>query len=249
MTPPKTVSIIGYKDSGKTMVAEALIKELTERGSRVVTLKHTAEDVILDTPGKDTARHRRAGAKSSAILHNKAGAIFYDHPLSLFDAVKKLGEADYLVIEGFKNVNTHARLIVPREQGEIDTLSAGLELAAVNLHDLMLDTSLPVFTLDEVEKITDLVERKSYNMLPGFNCGGCGYETCQEMGKAILRGEINASECAVYKTDFVLRVNDEEIHTNNFVRNAMENVVIGFIKTLRGSESPKKVELEFRKDG
>jgi molybdopterin-guanine dinucleotide biosynthesis protein B len=248
MTPPKTVSIIGYKNSGKTTVAEALIKELRQRGSTVVSIKHTAEDVRLDTPGKDTERLRKAGAKATAILHDNAGAIFYDHPLLIQDASKKLGTADYLVIEGFKTVKNHARIIVPREESDIEELSSGLELAIVNLHDLILDTDIAVHKIDEIDKIAEIVEKKSFIMLPDLNCGGCGYENCLEMGKAILRGEKVAEECVVYKMDFSLKVNGEEIPVNNFVRRAMENVILGFIKTLRGIEPAKKVELEFRKD-
>jgi molybdopterin-guanine dinucleotide biosynthesis protein B len=247
MTPPKTVSIIGYKNSGKTSVAEALINELTSRGAKVVSIKHTAEDVLLDTPGKDTERHRKAGAKSVAILHDKAGAIFYDHRLSIQEAAKNLGEADYLVIEGFKTVKNHAKLIIPREDDEVKALSSGLELAIINLHDLMLDTDVPIHTIDEIEKIADIVEKKAYIMLPELDCGGCGYENCLKMGKAILRGEKTAKECVVYKMDFTLKVNDEEVPVNNFVRRAMENVLLGFIKTLKGGESAKKIELEFRK--
>ena len=248
MMPPKTVSIIGYKNSGKTSVAEALISELRQRGATVISIKHTAEDVKLDTPGKDTERHREAGAKAVAILHDNAGAIFYDHPLLIQETSKKLGVADYLVIEGFKTVKNHVRIIVPREEGDIEALSSGLELAIVNLHDLILDTDIAVHTIDEIDKIADIVEEKSFIMLPDLNCGGCGYENCWEMGKAILRGEKTAMECVVYKMDFRLKVNDEEIPVNNFVRRAMKNVILGFIKTLRGVEPAEKVELEFIKD-
>lgn len=248
MTPPKTVSIIGYKDSGKTSVAEALIKELTERGARVVSLKHTAEDVELDTPGKDTERHVKAGAKATGILHDNAGAIFYDYPLPLLESANKLGEADYLIIEGFKTVKSHARLVVPREKGEVEKLSAGLELGIINLHGLEIQTDLPLLSIGDIKRIADIVEEKAYPMLPEMNCRGCGYESCLEMGKAILRGEISSLDCVVYKTDFILRVNDEDVPVNHFVKNAIENVLLGFIKTLKGGESAKKVELEFRRD-
>jgi molybdopterin-guanine dinucleotide biosynthesis protein B len=248
MTPPKTISIIGYKNSGKTRVVETLVRELTNRGSRVVSVKHTIEDIELDTPGKDSERHRKAGAKASAILHNEGTAIFYDYPLKIQDAVKKLGEADYVIIEGFKTFETHPRVIVPRDKNDIEKVSTGLELAVVNVNDLMLETNLPVFTLDESKELTDLVEKKAYSLLPGLNCMGCGYKDCHEMGKAILRGEGDPGDCIVYKTDFTLKVNGEDVPLNNFVRNTMMNVMIGFIKTLKAGESVKKVALVFCKD-
>jgi molybdopterin-guanine dinucleotide biosynthesis protein MobB len=50
MVAPRAVSVIGFKDAGKTRVVEVLVAELTRRGHRVGTLKHTAEDVSLDKP-------------------------------------------------------------------------------------------------------------------------------------------------------------------------------------------------------
>ncbi|MCK4583557.1 molybdopterin-guanine dinucleotide biosynthesis protein MobB, partial [Candidatus Bathyarchaeota archaeon] len=47
MTPPKTVAVVGFKDSGKTRAVETLVAELTRRGYRVGTLKHTAENIAL----------------------------------------------------------------------------------------------------------------------------------------------------------------------------------------------------------
>ena len=80
--PPKTVSVTGFKNSGKTMVVEALVKELSTRGRRVGTLKHTADDIYLDTPGKDTSRHRDAGSIATGILQDNTTALFLEERLS-----------------------------------------------------------------------------------------------------------------------------------------------------------------------
>jgi molybdopterin-guanine dinucleotide biosynthesis protein B len=248
MVPPKTIAIVGYKDSGKTKVTENLIRKLVDRGLRVVTIKHTAEDVALDTPNKDTERHRRAGAQASAILHNTEAAIFYGYRFSLQEVEKKLGNADFLIIEGFKTINTHARIIVPKDKSEIKKLSVGLELAVINLYNLKPKTNIPVLTLKEIDKVVNIVEEKAYSMLPGENCGGCGYKSCLQMGKAILEGKMKALKCVFYKKEFTLKINNNDIQVNNFVSNAMKNVILGFIKTLKGGKSVKKVEVEFKID-
>ncbi|VEB43226.1 Molybdopterin-guanine dinucleotide biosynthesis protein B [Chromobacterium violaceum] len=55
------LGICGYSGSGKTTLLEALLPLLGRRGLRVSVIKHSHHDVELDTPGKDSFRHRRAG--------------------------------------------------------------------------------------------------------------------------------------------------------------------------------------------
>ena len=239
MTPPKTVAVVGFKDSGKTMVVEALVAELTRRGHSVGTLKHTAENIALDTPGKDTARHRDAGAKASAILHHDAAAIFIDRQVTIGDAAKALGTLDYLVIEGFKTLDTHARILVPRGDDDTPRLSNGLELAAVKIHGsrFMGDTSLPVVNLSDAEALTDIVEEKAYPMLPGVNCRGCGYQDCRSLGEAILAGEAQASQCVRNAVEFTLRVNEEPVPLGGFVQRAFKGMLIGFLRASRAAKT------------
>lgn len=250
MTPPKTVAVVGFKDSGKTMTVEALVAELTRRGHSVGTLKHTAENIAFDTPGKDTARHRDAGAKAAAILHQDAAAIFIDGHVPIGDAAKALGTLDYLVIEGFKTLDTHARILVPRGDDDVPRLSNGLEIAAVKIHGsrFMGDTGLPAVNLADAEALADIVEEKAYPMLPGVNCRGCGYQDCRSLGEAILAGEAQASQCVRNSVEFTLRINDEPVPIGGFVRRAFKGMLIGFLRSLKGGEDPRKIEIAFEVD-
>jgi molybdopterin-guanine dinucleotide biosynthesis protein B len=245
--PPKTVSIIGFKNSGKTSVVEALVNELTSRGHRVGTIKHTADDIIIDTPGKDTRRHRDAGSIATGILQENATALFIDERLTLQQAAAKLGVIEYLILEGFKTHNTHARIIVPRENNELNELSNGLEIAVVRIPESRYDQENigPLFDLTEAEKIADIVESKSFPILSGLDCKNCGYPDCLTMGKAILTGQAKADQCIGYNSSFILKVNGLDIELNKFTKRALENVILGFIKTLKGGEGAKKIQLEF----
>ncbi len=250
MTPPKTVAVVGYKDSGKTRAVETLVTELTRRGHRVGTLKHTAENIEFDTPGKDTARHREAGAKATAILHQSAAAMFIDDHVQIGDAVKALGDLDILVVEGFKTLDTHARILVPREDDDIPKLSNGLEIAAVKIHGstFMGDTDLPVVNLADAEALADIVEEKAYPMLPGVNCHGCGYQDCRSLGQAILGGEADARQCVRNSVEFTLRVNDEPVPLGGFVQRAFKGMLVGFLRSLKGGDNPRRVEIAFEVD-
>ena len=89
------------------------------------------------------------------------------------------------------------------------------------------------------------MEKKAYPMLPGLDCSSCGYNECGEMGAALLNGEAKLDQCVGYRTDGTLRVNGVDVPMNNFIRKAMQNVVLGFVKTLKGADEAKKVELTF----
>jgi molybdopterin-guanine dinucleotide biosynthesis protein B len=248
MTFTRAVAVVGFKKSGKTQVVEALVEELTSRGYKVGTLKHTAEDVPLDTPGKDTWRHREAGSKATGIMHERGAAFFIDRYLTVNEAIDKLGSLDFVIIEGFKSLNTLAKIIVPREAEEIETLSNGLEIAILKPlgGELSLQSGVPVIPIGRAGELADLVERRAFPLLPGLNCGGCGYDDCKSLAVAILAGVADVGSCVGYSSgDFSLRVNDEAIPLGPFVQSAMRNVVLGFVKSLKGVEDPFKVELMF----
>jgi len=248
--PARAVAVTGFKNSGKTRVVEALTAELTERGYKVGTIKHTADTVTLDSPGKDTERHRKAGSRATAILQEEAAAIFLDKHLSLQEAAQMLGPVDFLIIEGFKTLDTHARIIVPRDNAEVDKLRNGLEIAIVNLPESSFhgDTEVPQFSLYQVDELANVVESSAFPLLLGLDCHSCGHPNCRSMGAALLAGESEITQCIGYGSQFKLRVNDIDVPLNNFTRVAMQNVILGFIKTLKGGEEAKKVELEFEEE-
>jgi molybdopterin-guanine dinucleotide biosynthesis protein B len=249
MTLTKAVSVVGYKDSGKTRVVEALVRELSDRGYRVGTLKHTAEDVLLDTPGKDTWRHREVGSQATAILHGKGSAFFIDRYFTVNEAASRLGGLDFVVLEGFKSLDTMAKIVVPREAGEVEGLSNGLEVAIADLiGSLQSPGGIPVVPL-EGGGLADIVEARAFPMLSGLDCHGCGYEDCLGLGRAILAGEASFESCVGYDSSFSLRVNGEAVALGPFVQDVTRNVVLGLVRSFKGVEAASRVELEFEVGG
>jgi molybdopterin-guanine dinucleotide biosynthesis protein MobB len=70
------IHVIGRKNHGKTQLVVDLVEELTRRGLRVGTIKHTHHRHELDTPGKDSHRHRTAGSAAVGILSPTMNAVF-----------------------------------------------------------------------------------------------------------------------------------------------------------------------------
>lgn len=73
----KRVHIVGRKNSGKTTLIVDLIDKFSHQGFRVGTIKHTHHDHELDTPGKDSHRHRQAGSVAVGILTQRMNAVFW----------------------------------------------------------------------------------------------------------------------------------------------------------------------------
>lgn len=246
MRAPRAVAVIGFKDAGKTRVVEVLVAELTRRGHRVGTLKHTAEDTPFDKQGTDTWRHAEAGAVASAIISEKRTAIFLKRAMSIQHATDALGDVDFMVIEGFKTLDIAPRIIVPRNSAEIEKLKMGIEIAMVDSSGFVVTSCDPMLArIEEVAKLTDLVEARAYPLLAGLNCKECGYASCREMGKAILEGRTTADNCVKYSSDVSLKIDGSTVALNSFVQSTLANVVLGFLKTLKGAEEPHKVELGF----
>jgi molybdopterin-guanine dinucleotide biosynthesis protein B len=243
----RAVSVVGFKDSGKTRVVEALVGELVGRGFIVGTLKHTAESVLLDTPGKDTWRHREAGSGATAILHGRGSAFFVDRAMTVREAVGMLGDLDFVVTEGFKSLESMAKLIVPRVEGEVEGLSNGLEIGIVDVDGRGVhgDGVVPVITLGDAGGLADVVEERAFPVLPGLDCHGCGFDTCLEFGMALLAGEAELGACVGFGSGFSLRVDGVEVELGPFVQDVTRGVVLGLVSSFKGVGRPGRVELNF----
>lgn len=100
----KAVAFIGHKGSGKTAFICELIPVLRARGFRAGTVKHVSPQVEPDSPGKDTHRHRLAGAERVLMYSDRHGALFWDHHgTDVSDFIRRfLGDLDLVILEGFK---------------------------------------------------------------------------------------------------------------------------------------------------
>lgn len=104
---PPAVVICGLSGSGKTWVMERLIARFSAQGLRVATVKHDAHGFEADPPGKDTARHRAAGAIATALVGPSRTAVVSERELSIEEAIRRVAVgADLVLVEGFKGDRT-----------------------------------------------------------------------------------------------------------------------------------------------
>jgi len=113
----RVFGLAGWSGSGKTTLLAALIPELVRRGVTVSTIKHAHHEFDIDQPGKDSWRHRQAGASEVMVASSRRFALMHelrDAPEpSLDELVARMAPVDLLLVEGFKR-DPHPKLEVHR---------------------------------------------------------------------------------------------------------------------------------------
>lgn len=156
------ISIVGSSGSGKTTLLEKLLPELSRRGYRVATVKHDVHGFEIDHEGKDTWRHRRAGAACTIISSSRQLALVrdMDHDASL-DEIRELyaRDVDILIAEGFKREPAPKVEVYRSALATGPLFSASSDLVAM-VSDAQIDTAAPLLGLDEIGRLADIIENK-----------------------------------------------------------------------------------------
>ena len=230
-----TIAVIGSKDSGKTTVTEVLIRELTRKGYKVATVKHIPEqNFTIDTEGKDTWRHAKAGASKVISVAPKEIAVIHKvetEKLSLDDILQHCEDADIVILEGFKSlIGTNPEILKivtvknpeeAREASKIFRPIIAFSGAAANRLSKE-NFAIPIIdALNETEKLVKLVEEKI--------------------------GQIRKES----SENFALYVDNRQISLKPFVQRIMKSSIIAMASTLKGVEvSPNdKVIVKIKKWG
>lgn len=148
---PPVVSLIGKANSGKTTLLEKLIPALMAAGLRVGTIKHHVHDFDMDRPGKDTWRHRQAGAAVVALSSPTGLGLIRDtgRDLSLDELVSQyFSDVDLVLTEGYKT-GPAPKVEICRAAAQREPLAHRDQTWLAMVSDLPLACGLPVFDLDD----------------------------------------------------------------------------------------------------
>lgn len=154
------LSFVGRSNSGKTTLIERVIPELVRAGYKVATVKHAGHGFDLDTEGKDSWRHKQAGASSVVIISKSSLAMFADvsDHMNVEDVRERYLDASYdlILAEGWRSEG-YPKIVVVRDQiGEVPVSQDGL-LAVVS--NKPVETSVPLLDPDDVAGIAALIIR------------------------------------------------------------------------------------------
>jgi molybdopterin-guanine dinucleotide biosynthesis protein B len=230
----RAVGIVGYKDSGKTTLTHALARELTKRGHEVAVIKHTSHH--LDLPGKDTAMLGEAVSRVGFISPQESG-VFWKKSLSLENMIPYL-EADILLVEGFKAEKTFPKIVCLRGEPDDRDLFDGLAICAVGPSPEGRELDVPHLSPDEIEKIADLVEEKAFK-LPNLDCRSCGFETCYELAREIVKGNRDVEDCISLQPMTEVRIDGELMPMNPFISDIVRGTILGMLSPLKGFKKGK----------
>ena len=154
------VSIVGKSNSGKTTLIEKLIAELTRRGFRVATIKHNRHGFDIDHEGKDSWRHKHAGAVATVVASPGRVALIEDTPGD-YDLAeirdRYIKNADIILAEGFK-INPHPKIEIYRTELKRERLCGpGDNLIALAGDRPLPIAEVPCFDRDDAAGLADLI--------------------------------------------------------------------------------------------
>lgn len=159
----KIYGVTGWKNAGKTGLMERLVAEFTGRGLRVSTVKHAHHAFDVDHPGKDSHRHRVAGASEVLLVSRKRVALMTelrgDPEPSLSDLLTRLGPADLVLVEGFKR-DEHPKIEAFRAETGNALIAPGDPRITAVASDVPLDLDRPVFDLNDTKAIADFISEE-----------------------------------------------------------------------------------------
>jgi molybdopterin-guanine dinucleotide biosynthesis protein B len=155
---------VGRSNSGKTTLIERLIAALVQDGYRIATIKHAGHGFNLDTEGKDSWRHKRAGASTVIVTTKGSLAMFTDvdeevRVEELRDRYVREG-IDLIIAEGWKSEGYPKVVVVRDHVGEVEVSPEGL-LAMVSNKPLdRVPAGVPVLDPDDVAGVAAVITRR-----------------------------------------------------------------------------------------
>lgn len=234
---PLSYGIYGPSGSGKTTLIEELITGLNERGFKVASIKHTRGEFSLDEKGKDTWRHRKAGAELTVFstpIETTYIKVSTDELNRILQEIPLLGNFDIVLVEGFTESNI-PKIAVGEFKAEEKTARNTVLQYNENKKEIL-------------EHLTRKIEIHRIAMkLPGLNCGDCGFDSCWEMAEAIREGKKKFKNCQNLPSRGIeLEVNGKNIPLSGFPSRIIRETVTGMLNALKGVSNPKNITLTIK---
>ncbi|MET3910427.1 molybdopterin-guanine dinucleotide biosynthesis protein B [Bradyrhizobium sp. S3.3.6] len=158
----KVIGLAGWSGAGKTTLLTRLIPHFNAQGLRVSVIKHAHHRFDVDVPGKDSWRHREAGAAEVLVASSNRWALMHElrgaaEP-RLPELLNKLSAVDLVVVEGFKR-EPHHKIEVHRAANDKPLLFPDDPGIVGIATDVAVETRLPTVHLDDIEAVAALLLR------------------------------------------------------------------------------------------
>lgn len=214
---PVVLSIVGKSQAGKTTFLEKLIPEMKLRGYKVGTVKHDAHDHFeIDHEGKDTWRHREAGAQTVAIGSPTRFALtkMVKKELDLDTIIAAyFPDEDLVLTEGYKSGNK-AKIEICRKELQAEPLCTPADRLIAVVSDFTVEVGVPCLDLGDISAVADFIEERFLRQLT--------------------------------RPKLVVRLNGKKLPMKSFVQDFVMGGILGMLSTLRGYEGPDRIDISIR---
>ncbi len=207
------ISIVGKSDSGKTTLIEKLIPELVRRGLRVATVKHDVHGFEVDREGKDSWRHKKAGAHTVVISSPQKVALIRDVEKDwTLEEIRDnlIQDVDLILSEGYKK-DVQPKIEIFRKEKHKKLLCGPKDRLVAIVSNQSFEVGVPCFDLEDRKGLADFIEQKF--LAP----------------KA--------------KRDIFLKVDGKGIPLNRFVSLSLSNTIRGMVRSLKGCQRARKIDI------
>ena len=219
MAPP-VIALIGKPDSGKTTLLEKLIPEFKRRGIRIGTVKHHVHEFEMDREGKDTFRHKQAGAHTVALSSPTGLGVIrdVDHDHAIDELLDRYYyDVDLVIAEGYK-ATTLPKLEVFRKSAHDTPLENRDETWVAMISDALPDADLPHLKLDDIPAIADFIV------------------------KHFITGRTGLGQVATLLAD------GKPVVLNSFVESFIRKAILGMTGSLRGCDQAREITITIRSE-
>ncbi len=210
------ISIVGKSDSGKTTLIEKLLPELTRRGYRVATVKHDVHGFEVDREGKDSWRHKQAGAHTVIISSPQKVALIRDvEKDSTLDEIRRrwVQDVDLLLSEGYKK-DVQPKIEIFRKEKHKELLCSKKDNLVAIVANKKFNVGVPCFQLDDMKGLSHFIEK--------------------EFLKTKKKREVS------------LNVDGRPIPLSPFVSDILTKTIRGMVTSLKGCDPHKPIDIHLK---
>ena len=150
----KIITIVGKSNSGKTTLLEKVIALLTDKGYKIGSVKHAHDGFEMDKEGKDSWRHRKAGAGATLVISKNKVAMVKDDSTSYIEKMQSyLSDMDIILAEGFKKQALPKIEIFRTDSGHNEPLCMADKDLIAFVTDSNYKPDVPIFGLEDINNI------------------------------------------------------------------------------------------------
>jgi molybdopterin-guanine dinucleotide biosynthesis adapter protein len=158
----RAIGLSGWSGAGKTTLLTRVIPLLREQGLRVSVIKHAHHEFDIDVPGKDSWRHRQAGAEEVLVSSSNRWALMHElrgaREPRLPELLAKMSRVDLVIVEGYKS-EPHRKIEVHRAANGKPLLFRDDAAIVGVVSDVRVETTLPAAHLDDIPAIAAMMRR------------------------------------------------------------------------------------------